>query len=307
MAKKPNGNDTLEKQMENVYATSPFDFSKGKTTFRENWFKQKPYAFQFTPRKGNPQVFNLPIAPSNLNIVTHFATNVISTMYGTVEEHSEQRYYDITISGTTGMAPKYYKPGEAGTESIPPSNFPTSGRAGYAVKDSFTNKGSGFAKRTLSLISSVTSSVEDLFGLKDAPTSGIDLNATGYIAFHNFYKFLLVYKKDASGESSTKRRVKHPFKFINYKDNNEYDVAIQNFNLTRDAGNPMLYSYNITMRAYNLRDVTSVINDTDTGARLEALGLDGIKTSLFSIMANKTRQAKNAGYAAIAAVKGAGS
>ena len=62
------------------------------------------------------------------------------------------------------------------------------------------------------------------------------------------------------------------------------------------------------MRAYNLRRVTSFLNERDVSDRAAALGLDSVNNeSVFATMANKARQAKNAGYAAIAAAKGFGS
>jgi len=297
MAKKPAIDNRITTKMEEIYTTNP---DAGGSSSVENWYKQKPYAFVLSRRTGEVDTFYLPISPSNLNITTHFATNVISTMYGTVEEHSEQRYYDITIAGTTGMMPRYYRP-------IGYQKIPSGGRAGYAVKDSLSNAAGGFFKRTLSVVNKALNSVSALLG-EPAPSTGVSLDATGYVAFHNFYKFLLTYKKDASGESSTRIRGGHPFKFINYKDNNEYDVAIQGFTLTRDASNPMLYNYNLTMRAYNLRKVTANKIVADVADRAVALGLDDVNNeSVFAIMANKARQAKNAGYAAIAAAKGFGS
>lgn len=286
---------SITRDMEKIYKTDP---DTGGTSFRHNWYKQKPYAIVFTDRKGNAETFYLPISPSNLNITTHWATNVISTMYGTVEEHSEQRYYDIQISGTTGMSPRYYKP-------IGYQKLPSDGRAGYPVKGLVPGGLGGFFKRTQDLVTNALNQASDVFG-DDRPSTGIDLDSTGYVAFHNLYKFLLTYKKDASGESSTRKRTSHPLKFVNHKDNNEYDVAITGFQLTRDASNPMLYNYNLTMRAYNLRDVTANKIVADIQDRTQALGLDGLDSSFFAKMANKTRKAKNAAYAAIAAVKGFG-
>lgn len=286
---------TITNDMEKIYKTSP---DTGATTFTHNWYKQKPYAIVFTDRSGNAETFYLPISPSNLNITTHWATNVITTMYGTVEEHSEQRYYDIQISGTTGMSPRYYRP-------IGFQRLPSDGRAGFPIKGLIPGGAGGFFQRTQDLVSNALNQAADIFG-DDRGTTGIDLENTGYVAFHNLYKFLLTYKKDASGENSKRRRSSHPLKFVNYKDNNEYDVAITGFQLTRDASNPMLYNYNMTMRAYNLRDVTSNKIVADVQDRAQALGLDGLESSIFSKMATKARQAKNAAYSAIAAVKGFG-
>jgi hypothetical protein len=155
------------------------------------------------------------------------------------------------------------------------------------------------------LISNALNQAADVFG-DERPTTGIDLSQTGYVAFHNLYKFLLAYKRDAAGQESRRQRGGHPLKFVNYKDNNEYDVAITGFQLTRDASNPMLYNYNITMRAYNLRSADASDIDVDIQDRAEALGLNGLTTSIFARMSNKARQAKNLAYSAIGAARGFG-
>lgn len=284
----------IHKSMDKIY-TDPTDY-------HENWYKQKPYAFVFTDRKGGISTFYLPIAPSNITIITHFATNTISTMYGTVEEHSEQRYYDITIAGTTGMSPRYYDV----IEEQSGNDEPVKGRAGFPVKGLIPGGAGGFAKRTQDLIGAALNQAGDAFGA-DKPTSGVHAHRTGYVAFHNFYRWLLNYKKDVSGETGgTKKRRNHPLQFVNFKDHNQYDVAINTFTLTRDASNPMLYNYNIVMRAYNLQDADGQLIELDVQDRAEALGLSGLTTSIFAQMANKARSAKNAAYSAIASVKGFG-
>lgn len=287
--------------MEGIYKTTPSSKTDSKSkNIYHNWYEQKPYAIRFIGRKKKPEVFYLPISPSNLNITTHFATNVISTMYGTVEEHSEQRYYDIQISGTTGMSPRYYKP-------IGLENPISSGRGGFHIRKAIggTNLG-GFFQRTQDAINSTLDQVSDLIG-DDEPINGVNLESSGYVAFHNLYKFILAYKKDTSGENSTVKRTRHPLEFINYKDNNEYDVAITGFQLTRDASNPMLYNYNLTMRAYNLRSAdTSISRGADVQDRASALGLVGLDSSFFTKMATKAKKAKGAAYGALGALKGFG-
>lgn len=285
----------ITNDMEKIYKTDP----AFGTSFKHNWYKQKPYSIVFTNRAGEKNTFYLPISPSNLNITTHWATNIISTMYGTVEEHSEQRYYDIQIAGTTGMAPRYYRP-------IGFQKAPSDGRAGFPIRKSLIKGGlGGFFQRTQDAIATTLDIANDLVG-SDKPVNGVDLSSSGYVAFHNLYKFLLTYKKDASGETSTIKRSGHPLTFVNYKDNNEYDVAITGFQLTRDASNPMLYNYNMTMRAYNLRQADDSKIEADIQSRKEALGLTGLEASLFTKMANKARKAKNAAYSAISALKGFG-
>lgn len=295
----PGGKD-ISDETSAIYDTAEWleAGDSSKDTALENWYKQLPYGFKF-----KDMVFYLPIAPSNLSIVTHFSTNIISTMYGTVEEHSEQRYYDITISGTTGMSPRYYKVKSAQDGD----QTPVIGRAGFPVKSKIGGNLGGFLKRTQSLVDNTLNQVSDLLGDPD-PSTGVDLQRTGYAAFHNFYKFLLLHKKVATGQSDIGGDGDAGLIFLNYKDQNQYNVAIQNFQLTRDSSNPMLYNYHISMRAYNLRTVDSKDVRPDVKDRLKTLGLDNVQgTSIAAKLANKARQAKNAAYSAIAAAKGFGS
>lgn len=288
-------------EMESFYVTD-------NNTVLQNWYKQRPYAFVFTNQKGTKNTFYLPIAPSNITINTHWATNVITTMYGTVEEHSEQRYYDITIAGTTAMMPRYYKLVEDQKDGL---NEPNKvGRAAFAVKESLSKKTDGFFKRTISVIENAIDQATEIFGGKEKPSTGVDLKKTGYVAFHNFYKFLLAYKKDtaSAGIRKTERgKSAHPLRFVNYKDNNQYDVSVQQFQLTRSADDPFLYNYNIVLRAYNLRSADTQESALDVEDRKVELGLDGIETSLLATMANKAAQAKRAAYGAVGAAKGFGS
>jgi hypothetical protein len=231
-------------------------------------------------------------------------------MYGTIEEHSEQRYYDIVISGTTGMSPRYYDVIERQTEDEAGRPSSAIGRASFPVKSLIDGNLGGFFKRTQALVDNTLNQANDLLG-DDNGSTGIDLTKTGYVAFHNFYKFLLAYKKDVSGElgtSASDRNQQHPLVFVNYKDNNQYNVAIQNFQLTRDVSTPLLYNYNIVMRAYNLQQADPQSIALDLADRAQELGLTEVNnSSLFSKIANKAKQAKNLAYSAIAAAKGFGS
>lgn len=254
---------------------------------RSNWFTAKPYGFRFTPKNGgSPVVMYLPIGPSNLSISTHFATNLVSTIYGTVEEHSPVRYFDITIQGTTGMVPKYVHPVSA--NEIPQS---TGGRTFFTIQQTLSTDAGGFFAKTLSIADKVAGGARDLVGR--SAVTGVQLDQTGYLAFHNLYRFFLKYKKDVSG-TDTKNgapdepaifRDDHPLVFFNYKDNNEYNVVVRGFSLQRDKDNPMLYMYSISLRGYELKQIgnSKGINNVapDQAKMLAALGLNGVKGSVF--------------------------
>jgi hypothetical protein len=268
-----------------------------------NWYSAKPYGFRLNTRAGKQFTMFLPINPSNINIITNFATNIIPTLYGTVEEHSDIRYYDIVIEGTTGMAPKFVSPidttpSSAGATSSNGANNDASaynslqqpGRAKYSINSpvplgGFFSSTIGQITNVLNQANKAVSAIGGLFGAEQAqPETGLYVDQTGYMAFHNLYRFLKKYKQDASGlrddgTPGLPAPSRHPLTFFNYKDGNEYDVAIRSFVLRKSADNPMLYFYSITMRAYNIRSSGESLPNEDINQRLKDLGLDGVKSS----------------------------
>lgn len=246
-------------------------------TESQNWYSAKPYGFKTTTRDGGTFTMFLPINPSNLNITTSFATNVIPTLYGTVEEHSDVRYYDIVIEGTTGLGPKFVEPGAGDDPSILYSQLRQDGRSSFPVAQGISL--GGFFSKTLGAVNQVINKASDLLNGAPKPQTGLNAENSGYVAFHNLYKFLLQYKKDASGNTDSNQiRTTHPLTFFNYKDNNQYDVVVRSFTMRKSVQDPMLYFYSIQLRAYNLRSITSPIDDS-LAQRLKDLGVNGIDSS----------------------------
>lgn len=243
----------------------------------QNWYSAKPYGFKMKTRDGGTFTMFLPIAPSNLSITTSFATNIIPTLYGTVEEHSDVRYFDISIEGTTGITPKFIEPGAGTNSSILYSQLRQKGRSTVSIASSIS--AGGFFAKTLSIANQIKNKAADLLDGGVKAKTGISSENSGYVAFHNLYRFLLQYKKDASGTGgSTGKRKEHPLTFFNYKDNNQYDVAVRGFTMRRDVNNPMLYYYSIQLRGYNLSPISSPIDDS-IAQRLADLGLNGVDNS----------------------------
>jgi len=240
-----------------------------------NWFVAKPYGFAFYDRSSGAstpakRVIWLPISPSNIQTTTPMATNVITTLYGIVEEHSEIRHYDIVISGTTGIAPKHIGFLNEKENKVNSSSASTisSGRSSFDLGSK------------VPVAAAFIDSITDLASVDKANESGVDPLQTGYYAFHKLYQFFLMYKEDTAGRKpdNTKevtKRKRHPLTFLNYKDNIQYDCAPTTFSLVRSAENPMLYNYSIVLRAYNLKTITSDNAAEDIFKIAEDLGLFG--------------------------------
>lgn len=263
-----------------------------------NWYKALPYGFvsfdraHYVGGAGGRVTMWLPIAPENLKVDTHYATNLVTTLYGVVEEHSENRYYDIVISGTTGFAPRYVSP----KSKYSKANI-SNGRKSTEPAFDLGKLTGGFLGAQVGALQAVISNVVDFLG-GPSNITGIKPKDSGYVAFHNLYRFLELYKRDTSGGdegTSFITRSVHPLQFLNYKDQIKYDVVPVNFSLSRSATNPMLYNYSISMRGFNLRNVTANPSEVDP---LSALGLGSVKTpiktsSAFSFLSDKVGNASN--------------
>jgi len=143
------------------------------------------------------------------------------------------------------------------------------------------------------------SAVGGLFGSNTPkPETALYTDQTGYMAFHNLYRFLKRYQQNAAGLNLTgvpglPQGTTHPLSFFNYKDGNEYNVVIKNFTMRKSADNPMLYNYSITMRGYNLKTVGGFLTEDDLQQRLVDLGLNGVKSSTaFSSIKGAVNSAK---------------
>lgn len=255
---------------------------------QSNWYKSLPYGFAFPAKGSSMNKIWLPISPSNLDIKTHFATNIVTTLYAVVEEHSEIRYYDITISGTTGIAPQYIGSKNTVGNTVPQSaNSILTGRSSFESETLVNLK--GFLPEVTNAISQIKDTINSAFNPSGNPT-GVQDSQTGYMAFHTLYQFFLEYKKDTA--TSKTRTISRPMQFLNYKDNNKYDCVPIDFQLSRSKDSPMLYNYRIQLRAYNLRNVYADDNIGDLDSNLVKLGLDGIDSqSIFSELSEKAADA----------------
>jgi hypothetical protein len=240
----------------------------------DNWFKALPYAFK-AYIDGQYKVFYLPISPQNISIVTHFASNLVATVTSTIEEHGEQRYFDIVIQGTTGFSPRGWKRGDIEqTEKKDQIMWnvsdiianPIGSRESFASSITQDNT-QGFATKTNNTINQIRNLASDMVNGRNHKI-GVYNNTNGYVAFHNFYRFLLRYKKNIENfNKEENNKTEGDLIFMSYKDNCKYSCIVQRFVLERSADNPLLYNYNIQLRAYNLRS----LNSPDTIKNLNTL------------------------------------
>lgn len=271
------------------------------TVTPSNWYKSLPYGFAFysidSKESSAPKsVIYLPISPNNLTITTQFATNIVTTLYGIIEEHSEVRYHDITISGNTGYAPRFVAPFEGGVRNDQSQSIGRTAFSGSGVDlGGFLPEVTNTINQALDVFNDISNTITGNSG----NATGITADKSGYVAFHNLRKFFLKYKQDAAQLEASKQSIAspvkipvkrtqpvrkvHPIQFLNYKDGLKYDCVPISFTMTRSADNPMLYNYNIRLRAFNEQNVNEKLLAVDQ--RRAELGLDGLEgQNLFTKM-----------------------
>ncbi len=258
----------------------------------QNWYKSIPYALRIDPGEklesikfgslsilaptdlapSNPIMYFFPVNPESISISTPYAVNITPTLGGVVEEHSGAVFYNITISGTTGVLPELDF--STGIPRSPENLRPTSAKDGFSL--------GGFASGAIAAVNNIVSTI---VGTSSKLVDGKRNVKSGYTAYHVLYKYIWLYHfTKANG-------VRHNLKFINFKDNNQYNVAVQNFQLNRDKSRPNLYQYAITMKAWNLKTMDGVAIFGDPAERVANLGLDtgpSLKAKMFRVI-NQTK------------------
>jgi hypothetical protein len=264
--------------------------------------KNRGYSFVGYVGSNNSDMYKqmfLPLSPQNLTITEHYATNITATIGGTVEEHSPNRYFDISIAGTTGYAPANpYK--EQRKEFIPGRKMRF-----RSMLDFTLDGGVGYSQiEKIKKAADTASDLLSIFGDRKVK-SGINIDNTGYMAFIRFAAFLRQVKQSSSTDLNAKVRTAinqelnkiegdafsltetghghtagamkeernyynlrigqdkntplTPLYFVNWKDDECFSCVINTFSLTRSAENPMLYMYEIHMRAYSRREADFIL------------------------------------------------
>lgn len=258
----------------------------------ENWFKTIPYALRIISLieeddgtldelEDTPKYFFFPVNPESISINTPFATVVTPTLGGIVQEHSGPVFYNITLSGTTGVIPALDH-----STGVPRSASaelrPLVSDNGLIPSDALGGFGASTINTINNAVSAITGTSSKMVGTKQNRKSG-------YTAFHVLYKFLWLYHFAKSNGA------KQQLRFMNYKDNNMYDCVVQNFTLSRDKSRPHLYQYTIQLKGWKLANANQGLSFSNPD-QLSSLGLDegpSVKALLFRAI-NDTKTVLNA-------------
>lgn len=259
----------------------------------ESWYQVYPYQFVVheTPQKkanGDGKgfmdhykaasgagtelaVYTLPIPPQALNIKMVQASSVTPTLGGVVEETSANVFWDISLSGTTGIA--IGKDGGRAEQQNPRSSIrktasifrdtisSTGELAGFfgSLSKSAAKLG-GIADRAVSAyksgdvmggIAGASGAVQD--ALLPTPlytSSAVRRNANGFVEMQEMHRFLLVYSRMKGAFPE-----KFFMKFRMYKTGQEWMCSVRDFNISQNASNPHLYKYSIQLRCWSVQGI----------------------------------------------------
>ena len=301
--KPPSGEDIYEYpyhiEQSNWFKTIPYGFRVVKSKNEEGALSKFPSPMDFLHGAigDNNCSYYFPVNPESISISTPFAVQVTPTLGGVVEEHSGAVFYNITVSGTTGIIPEINI-----TSGIP--RLAEEELRNCAYNPSWLDKmqaKAGFGSATYNAVNSSIAAVKKLSSqLLGIPIDNKTVDdgkdyKSGYTAYHILYKFIWLYHLDKS------QGKKIELKFVNYKDNNQYNVVVQNFQLSRDKSKPHLYTYTIQMKGWLLETETeqTIVNPFFSGImmklRLASLGLDegpSFKSTAFRVI-NTTKSLLN--------------
>jgi hypothetical protein len=282
-SEKTDGANSLNRMFTEIIESMGIQEGRGPfyTVSSEDWYKTYPYRFKIV-NKDKVIYYSLPIPPEALSYQMVSASQLIPTLGGVVEETSPTVFWQIALSGTTGIgiSRKYAKDLTTDTLDAPAAGENSFRRVlkGGLLANTFNKAANAFeaaadqgAAGYVGLLeglastaqrynsSAVRSNVpEDGTASKLANIVGVDLsrfsnktNATnGYVEIHLLHTFLNAYGhlKDNNPED-----VK--LYFESQKDNMQWQVIIKNFAFQKNANQPYLYKYNIVLQGFDLSEV----------------------------------------------------
>lgn len=270
----------------------------------EDWYKTYPYRFRIVTKSSlrdaeESVYYSLPIPPEALNYTMVSASQLIPTLGGVVEETSRTVFWQISLSGTTGIGiSRFYEkdkpnnPDGLDKPVLGEKNFRTVLKGGILantfnkvvnVADSLQNAWEEGATGAVGLIeglastaqryntSAVRSSIpEDSvwadIGLDFSRFGTPKPNATnGYVEIHLLHNFLNAYSNLKEKDPDNTKLY-----FESQKDNMQWQVIVKNFNFQKNANQPYLYRYSINLQGFDLAEVGGKIREA-----VDRFGPDG--------------------------------
>jgi hypothetical protein len=184
-----------------------------------------------------PPSFTLPIPPQTLSIDMQFAAQVEASQGGVVEQYNGAAFYDIALSGTTGVLPLR---GTVETPSAFSANTFTGGVLLGTVNAVSTAVQSAATIGNIPFPNVIS---EEEFQSTIASSKGY---GTGYFQFLQLKRFLEWY--DTAKKQKTNQNL--ALGFAVWKEREVYVCTPMKFTVNRSAEKALHYQYSIVLRAW---------------------------------------------------------
>lgn len=250
----------------------------------KDWYQTYPYRFKI--KHGDKVTYySLPIPPEALAYQMVSASQLIPTLGGVVEETSATVFWQITLSGTTGIAIGRRYSEEKDQLDLPASqeqNFrkilkggilantfnkaaniynAVAGvaAAGYSANGmlgileglaSTAQRFNTSAVKTELAPSDAGQKVADMFNIDLSPIRNGDSATNGYVEIHLLHNFLNAYSHLKETNPNTTELF-----FESHKDNMQWQVIVKAFSFQKNAAQPYLYRYSIALQGFDLKEV----------------------------------------------------
>ncbi len=239
-------------------------------------------------------VYTLPIPPESLTISMLSASGATATFDGVVEETSATVFWDIQISGTTGMAVSY---GPNSDSRGMADSFRTSISSTGLLIDAKTSLAKAVggvgaiidagvdAASAIGSSDSIESGASNIFGglagVLDAATlpklpyssSAVDGKSNGFTTIKDLHYIFQTYAENKEQEPDM-----YDLFFVNQKDDQVYQVILKGgLQIQKSVRDPYLYRYSFALQAW---DRTDLINSV---FQLSPHAIDRYKSDLASV------------------------
>lgn len=252
----------------------------------QDWYKTYPYVFSIEntdPESDEQFIYALPIPPESLITQMVAASDAVPTLGGVIEEPSATVFWNIQLSGTTGMAIGRNTNDETKEKAAETSGGLNASSPASVFREAISKTGLASsltqaalnAAQYVAQAAAVSSVVEGAqFAIQpklpyfQSAVSGFN---NGYTEIHRLHKFFIFYshlnsRKDSNritmGSAAASENLKsfnndtYNLFFTNYKDNQKFRIVLKNFSISKSANSPFLYRYQIQIKAWNLQEAS---------------------------------------------------
>jgi hypothetical protein len=256
------------------------------------WYKTFPFFFEVTLKKKLVYRMFLPIPPQSLTVQDMSTSEAHATLGGVVEETSKPVFYQVTLVGTTGLSvngnglshtdstlsPTFRKyvddttgrdnplkklvgglvdiPGQlasAFTEpeaQLPYGDYPSAVASKKFDITSLIPVDANKSSEANGFVEKLKKNFDFTSGILNPPgdKNGNSPFANGYSWGHALRQFFLVYQREKEANSELE------LYFTDVKSNTRYRCVPRGVQFQRQASNPYMANYNITLKCWNLEN-----------------------------------------------------